>query len=79
MRTLILLGLALLLTTAVDARTHLKKPKRGFQMKVGKYTVAPGQDLQAYLKWAAMCMAAVELAVIAVKMRRASVARRALA
>ena len=46
MRTLILLGLALLLTTPVDARMHLKKPKRGFQMKVGKYTVAPGQDLE---------------------------------
>ena len=46
MRTLILLGLALLLTTTVDARMHLKKPKRGFQMKVGKYTVAPGQDLE---------------------------------
>jgi len=26
--------------------THLAKPKRGFQMRVGAYTVAPGQDLE---------------------------------
>jgi len=46
MRTLVALGLALLSATAVNAGTHLKKPKHGFQMRVGRYTIQPGQDLE---------------------------------
>jgi Copper type II ascorbate-dependent monooxygenase, C-terminal domain len=30
----------------VDARTHLRKPARGFQMRVGHYSIAPGEDLE---------------------------------
>jgi hypothetical protein len=51
MRTgsVVLVGLSFVLSlsaVAVGAGIHLKKPKHGFQMKVGKYTVAPGQDLE---------------------------------
>jgi hypothetical protein len=43
------LGLLVLVTVVagnVDARTHLKKPKHGFQMRVGTYTIQPGEDLE---------------------------------
>jgi hypothetical protein len=49
MRTLALVGLALLVAVApADARRRLKRPraKQGFQMKVGRYTVQPGEDLE---------------------------------
>lgn len=41
---LILLGLAVSLPA--DAASRLKKPKRGFQMRVDKYAVQPGEDLE---------------------------------
>ena len=37
---------ATILTGNADARTHLKKPKHGFQMRVGAYTIEPGEDLE---------------------------------
>ena len=40
------LGVVLALTSAADARTRLKKPKRGFQMRVGEFSVQPGEDLE---------------------------------
>src|SRR4029450_6207461 len=44
MRTLALLVLATVVAASAGARTHLRKPKRGFQMKVGAYTIQPGED-----------------------------------
>ena len=46
MRTLALLVLAMAVATNVDAGTRLKKPTRGFQMRVGAYTIDPGEDLE---------------------------------
>jgi hypothetical protein len=46
MRLLCSLAVLLALTTAADAATRLRKPKRGFQMKMGAFAVAPGEDLE---------------------------------
>ena len=50
MRLLVLLCLALALAVSADAharrRPHLSRPKHGFQMRVGAYTIQPGQDLE---------------------------------
>jgi hypothetical protein len=46
MRTLALLTLAMIVVSNVDARTRLKKPKHGFQMRVGAYAIEPGEDLE---------------------------------
>src|SRR4029450_748706 len=46
MPPLALLVLAMAVATSVDAGTHLKKPSRGFQMRVGAYTIEPGEDLE---------------------------------
>src|SRR4029450_8810704 len=46
MRTLALLVLATVVAASAGARTHLRKPKRGFQMKVGPYPIQPGEDLE---------------------------------
>src|SRR5262249_4794419 len=46
MRTLALLVLGMAVATNVDAGTRLKKPTRGFQMRVGAYTIDPGEDLE---------------------------------
>jgi hypothetical protein len=43
--TALALALALLLPAVLDARP-LRKPKRGFQMKMGAFTVQPGEDLE---------------------------------
>ncbi len=45
-RTPFVLGLCFVMATAAGAKIHLKKPKNGFQMRVGAYSVAPGQDLE---------------------------------
>lgn len=43
----ILLVLALMLVTRpLDAGTRLRKPSRGFQMKVGRYVIQPGADVE---------------------------------
>lgn len=50
MRSLLVLALALVVTAAPEApaafttRAKLKKPKRGFQVRVGEYTIPPGAD-----------------------------------
>ena len=43
-----LLALALLMITfaGADAGTHLRKPRHGFQMSVGKFTIPPGQEME---------------------------------
>jgi hypothetical protein len=46
MRILLTLPLVLALVSAADGRTLLKKPKRGFQVKVSEFTIMPGQDLE---------------------------------
>jgi hypothetical protein len=46
MRSLVLLAVVTTLAATVDARTHLRKPKHGFQMRVGAYTIEPGEDLE---------------------------------
>jgi hypothetical protein len=35
-----------LIAIGADARTRLKKPRRGFQMRVGTYTIAPAADVE---------------------------------
>lgn len=46
MRATSLLGLLLVLTAGADAKTYLEKPGRGFQMRAGKFTVQPAEDLE---------------------------------
>ena len=48
MRAAILVTLLVALTTGVDAKTHLRKPKpkQGFQVRPETFTVAPAQDLE---------------------------------
>ncbi len=46
MRALLLVLAALLLAAPADARTPLRKPARGFQMRVGRYVIPPGADVE---------------------------------
>ncbi|HEV7735359.1 MAG TPA: hypothetical protein VGR62_24515 [Candidatus Binatia bacterium] len=46
MRHLAVLGILLALVTLADAKNPLRKPKRGFQTRVGEYVVQPGEDLE---------------------------------
>src|SRR5690242_4855260 len=46
MRRLVALACVLALASVADARPYLRKPKRGFQMRVSPYAIAPGQDLE---------------------------------
>lgn len=46
MRTALALGVLVTLATVAAGAPYLKKPKRGFQMRVGDYTVQPGQDFE---------------------------------
>jgi hypothetical protein len=45
-RSAVVVGLILLVAAPAVARTHLRKPRQGFQMRVGAYTIAPGEDLE---------------------------------
>ena len=46
MRTLLALALTISLVATADAGNRLKKPRRGFQMRVDDFTVQPGEDLE---------------------------------
>ena len=46
MRIIVSLGLVLALAAGAAAKPYLRKPKRGFQMRVGEFTVQPGEDLE---------------------------------
>lgn len=47
MRRLLVLSLAVaILVSHADARTRLRKPRHGFQMRVGRYVITPGEDLE---------------------------------
>jgi eight-cysteine-cluster-containing protein len=46
MRLPVVLAVVLALVASADGRTVLKKPKRGFQMRVGDYAIQPGEDLE---------------------------------
>jgi hypothetical protein len=46
MRTLVALGLVVVLVAPGAAGSRLRKPKRGFQMRVGEFTIQPGEDLE---------------------------------
>jgi len=46
MRMIVSLGLVLALAAGATAKPSLRKPKRGFQMRVGEFTVQPGEDLE---------------------------------
>ena len=46
MRRLVLLACVLALASSAAAKPYLRKPKRGFQMRVSPYTIEPGQDLE---------------------------------
>jgi hypothetical protein len=45
-RAVVALALVLLVAFAADTSARLRKPKRGFQMRVGAYTIRPGEDLE---------------------------------
>ncbi|HEV7735232.1 MAG TPA: hypothetical protein VGR62_23880 [Candidatus Binatia bacterium] len=46
MHLLVALGLVLALAVPASAKPYLKKPRHGFQMRVGEFTVQPGEDLE---------------------------------
>jgi hypothetical protein len=46
MRSFSLLVLVTAFAATAAARPYLAKPKHGFQMRVGAYTIAPGEDLE---------------------------------
>jgi hypothetical protein len=46
MRTLVVLLLLAAIAVPAGAGSRLRKPKRGFQMRVGEFSVQPGQDLE---------------------------------
>ena len=46
MRIALALSVLVALSSLADARPYLKKPKRGFQMRVSDFNVVPGQDLE---------------------------------